>query len=126
MIKHWGGTESLTARVRVVEPAGFTKVSALGVEEQRVNVIADFVGPAAGYSRVGDGFRVEARIVTWEANDVLLVPIGALFRDGETWAVFVSAGGCARLRAVQLGQRGEDVILHPGDRIGEGTRVRRR
>jgi HlyD family secretion protein len=139
IIEHWGGTEPLAARVRVVEPAGFTKVSALGVEEQRVNVVADFTGTPASRSRIGDGFRVEARMVLWETNDTLLVPVGTLFRAGEAWAVFVARAGHAELREVNLGQRnnrsvevlgglqaGEQVILHPGDRIADGVRVRAR
>jgi HlyD family secretion protein len=123
----------LRARVRMVEPAGFTKVSPLGVEEQRVNVVGDFLDPPG---RLGQGYRVEARIVLWEAGRVLKVPAGALFRHGDGWAVFTVAGGRARLREVGLGRRnaeeaqilaglrdGETVVVHPGDRITEGVRV---
>jgi HlyD family secretion protein len=133
----WGGTNALQARVRLVEPAAFTKVSALGVEEQRVNVIADLVSPPEERRGLGDGFRVEARIVVWEAAQVVKVPAGALFRRGADWAAFVVVEGRARLRRVKVGQSGggemqildglqlgEGVILHPGDRIRDGQRVR--
>jgi HlyD family secretion protein len=127
-----GGTR-LRARVRTVEPSGFTKVSPLGVEEQRVNVIGDFLDPPG---TLGDRFRVEAQIVVWEGNDVLKVPAGALFREGKGWAVFTVADGRARHRAVEVGHRnpdeveilaglapGETVIVHPSDAIGDGVRV---
>jgi HlyD family secretion protein len=120
--------------VRRVEPSGFTKVSALGVEEQRVNVIGDFAEPPAG---LGDGFRIEARVVVWSAADVLRVPTSALFRQGEGWAVFVVDAGRAARRAVEVGARsplaaqvmnglaeGERVVLHPSDRVADGARVR--
>ena len=130
-----GGDDSevLRARVRVVEPAGFTKVSPLGVEEQRVNVIGDFVDPPR---RLGDRYRVDAQIVLWEGDGVLQVPAGALFRQGNGWAVFVSEGGRARLRPVRVGHRnaaaaevlagltaGQTVVVHPGDRVAEGVRM---
>ncbi len=136
-LEQWGGSGLLEARVRLVEPAAFTKVSALGVEEQRVNVIADLVTPVEQRSKLGDNFRVEARIVVWEANQVLKTPAGALFRHGRDWAAFVLAGGRAELRQVQVGRSsgtemqildglkaGEEVILYPGDRIQESQRVR--
>jgi len=119
-----------------VEPAGFTKVSALGIEEQRVNVIADFVDPPG---RLGDRFRVESRIVLWRAANVLTVPGGALFRSGDGWAVYRVEGDRAKKRPVRLGHRGAEaaevlsgltagdrVILHPGDRVAEGARVVKR
>ena len=136
-LEHWGGSVPLLARVRLVEPAAFTKISALGVEEQRVNVIADFVTPAEQRTSLGDNFRVEARIVVWEADRVLKVPAGALFRRGRDWAAFVVAKGRAVLRHVQVGRSsgtemqvlhglaaGEEVILYPGDRVREGQRVK--
>jgi len=129
----WGGVGELQARVRKVEPSGFTKVSPLGVEEQRVNVIGDFVDPPG---RLGDRYRVEARIVLWRGADVLKVPGGALFRSGDGWAVYRLEGDRARKRPVQIGHRsadetevlsglaaGDRVILHPGDRVEEGARV---
>jgi HlyD family secretion protein len=135
-LEHWGGDEPLRGRVRLVEPAGFLKRSALGVEEQRVNVIIDLVDPPQKHATLGDAFRVEARIVVWEADGVLKVPAGALFRQGEDWAVFAVEDGRARLRRLQTGRsngleteireglaEGEKVILHPGDRIRSGTRV---
>ena len=133
-LEGWGGDHPLLAKVRLVEPSGFTKISALGVEEKRVNVIADFVDPPDG---LGDGFRVETRIVTWSAEDVLKIPGSATFRDGSGWSVFVVENGRARPRAVQIGHRnqtdteilgglnaGEEVILHPSNQLREGVRVR--
>ena len=134
MVEGWGGDKPLRAQVRVVEPYGFTKVSALGVEEQRVNVIADFVdAPAA----LGDGYRVEAKIIIWSAEAVLRVPVSALFRRGDTWAVFVVEAGRAKHREIKIGQRGELeaevvqglkqgelVIRHPSNDIADGARIR--
>lgn len=138
-IEQWGGTAPLTARVRVVEPSGFTKVSALGVEEQRVNVLADLTSPVDVRRSLGDGFRVEARIVTEEVTSTLKVPVGALFRQGDRWAVFAVAAGRARLREVTVGRRndaeaeltgglapGDSVVLHPGDTVRDGVRLRAR
>ncbi|HEX9611761.1 MAG TPA: efflux RND transporter periplasmic adaptor subunit [Gemmatimonadales bacterium] len=133
-IEGWGGDTALQGRLRVIEPSGFTKISALGVEEQRVNVIGDLMNATAA---LGDRYRVEIRIVVWEASDVLKVPVSALFRSGDAWAVFVIEDGRARLRPVDLGHRnafeaeiagglveGAVVIRHPSDRVSEGTRVR--
>lgn len=133
-LEGWGGDHPLRAKVRLVEPAGFTKISALGVEEKRVNVIADFVDPPGG---LGDGYRVETRIVTWSAEDVLKIPGSATFRDSGGWSVFVAENGRARRRSVQIGHRnqteaeilsgispGEEVILHPSNELREGDRVR--
>jgi HlyD family secretion protein len=132
-VEDWGGERPLHARVRRVEPAGFTKISALGVEEQRVNVIGDFVDPPGA---LGDGYRVEARIVVWQGDDVIRVPGSALFRRGDDWHVFVVERGAARLRKVEVGHRGgfesearaglepgERVVLHPSDRVQDGARV---
>lgn len=136
LIEQWGGSEPLHGRVRRVEPAGFMKVSALGVEEQRVNVIIDFTDAATALRALGDGYRVEVRVVVWREERTLKVPVGALFRRGEGWAVFVVADGVARLHPVQLGQRndtegqilgglspGQTVVLHPPDTLTDGTRV---
>jgi HlyD family secretion protein len=135
-LEHWGGGEPLLGQVRVVEPSGFTKVSALGVEEQRVNVIVDIDDPPERRPSLGDGYRVEARVVVWEKDDVLKVPAGALFRHGGGWAVFVVAGGKAELRPVEVGQNngleaevlgglqeGEGVVVHPGDKVKDGVAV---
>lgn len=135
LIENWGGDEVLRGRVRLVEPSGFTKVSALGVEEQRVNVIVDL--PERPES-LGDGYRLDARIVVWEGADVLKVPAGALFRYGEAWSVFVVEAGRARRREVEIGQRsareaelksglreGDLVILHPSDQVEDGVRIER-
>jgi HlyD family secretion protein len=132
-LQGWGGDHPLEARVRLVEPSGFTKVSALGVEEKRVNVIADFVHSP---ETLGDGYRVEASIVIWQGSDVLKIPGSAAFREQADWAVFVIEGGKARRRAVKVGHRnqaeaevvegltpGEQVILHPSNQLRDGVRV---
>jgi len=135
LIEQWGGPNPLKARVRRIEPAGFMKVSALGVEEQRVNVIMDLEdGAAAG--RLGDGYRVEVRVIIWRENDVVKVPVGSLFRRGEEWAAFVVDGDRVRLQPVALGERndseaqvtkglspGQTVVLHPPDTLTDGARV---
>jgi HlyD family secretion protein len=118
----------------LVEPYAFTKVSALGVEEQRVNVIFDFVDPPGP---LGDAFRVDVKIVVWESDDVLRVPTSALFRRGDRWAAFVVEGGRARVRELEVGQRspleaevrsglaaGERVVRHPPNELADGARAR--
>ncbi len=135
-LDQWGGGDLLTAKVRHVEPSAFTKVSALGVEEQRVNVIADLITPPEQRRSLGDHFRVEARIIVWETTQALKVSAGALFRQGQDWACFVFSNGRAKLRSVKAGRssgaemqvldglkEGEQVILYPGDRIRDGLRV---
>jgi HlyD family secretion protein len=139
ILDRWGGEQAVAGTVRVVEPSGFTKISALGVEEQRVRVIVDFAAPREAWQRLGDGYRVEARFVLWEADDVLQLPTSALFREGEGWAVFAVEGGRARLTQVETGQRaglatqvlsglaaGTRVVSHPDDKIDDGTRVKPR
>lgn len=136
IIDQWGGTRPLDAKVRRVEPSGFTKVSALGVEEQRVNVVLDFVDPIHAFASLGDGYRVEVHVVIWESDNVLRVPTSALFRRGEAWAVYVANEARTHERRVRLGQRtgqdaevieglseGELVVLHPGDTLVDGARV---
>jgi HlyD family secretion protein len=140
MIEEWGGGEILNGAVRRIEPTASTKVSALGIEEQRVNVIIDFTDPPAARAALGHGFRVQAQIVASRAEYVVKVPLGALFRQGPDWAVFVAADdGRARLRKITVGQRniaegeivdglreGERVVLHPSDRIADGVRIAER
>ena len=122
--------------MRVVEPTGFTKISALGVEEQRVLVIIDITSPPEEWARLGDGYRVEARFVLWEGENVLQVPSSALFREGDGWAVFALGGGFAVRKPVELGKRsgliaevlsglqeGDMVITHPDDAIADGVQV---
>lgn len=138
ILEHWGGDVPLHGRVRLVEPSAFTKVSALGIEEQRVNVIVDF-DRDQDLSAFGDGYRVEASIVIWEQPEVLKVPVGAIFRQGSDWAVFVHEMGKANLKRIRLGHRndleaevleglseGTQVVLHPGDRVGQATPIRER
>lgn len=139
LISGWGGVPALRGRVRLVEPAGFTKVSALGVEEQRVNVVIDFEDPQTDASKLGDGFRVEVSIIVWEKNAVLKIPTSALFRAGDAWAVFAVRDGRAVRTPVRIGQRsaldaevlsglerGAQVIVHPGDTVEDGVAVVRR
>ncbi|HEU5256128.1 MAG TPA: HlyD family efflux transporter periplasmic adaptor subunit [Vicinamibacterales bacterium] len=136
MIEQWGGETALAATVRRIEPAGFTKVSALGVEEQRVNVVLDFADGDEDSPVLGDAYRVETRIVLWEAPSVLKVPTNALFRDNTQWAVYVVSGGRARRTIVEIGHQtaqeaevldglseGTDVIVHPGDLVRDGARI---
>jgi HlyD family secretion protein len=133
LIEGWGGEQTLQARVRLVEPSAFTKISALGIDEQRVNVIADFTEPDAP---LGDGYRVEARIVTWETKEVLKAPLSALFRSGQSWNVFVVENSLAKRREVEPGHRtdfevevlnglreGETVIAHPSNLVADGAHV---
>ncbi|MCP5433630.1 MAG: HlyD family efflux transporter periplasmic adaptor subunit [Alphaproteobacteria bacterium] len=139
LIDAWGGAQELRGRVRRVEPFGYTKVSALGIEEQRVNVIVDLTSPPAEWTELGHGFRIEARIVTWEEENVLQVPLSALFRTEGKWTVFRVQDGVARPAEVEIGamnaqaaqirsglEEGETVVLYPSDKIGAGTRVRQR
>lgn len=136
LIERWGGPEVLNGRVRTIEPASFTKISALGVEEQRVNVLVDLVDPQARWARLGDGFAVEVRVVQWEGPNVLTVPTSALFRRSDQWAVFTVSDGRAVMKDVRIDHQnslaaeviaglaeGDDVIVHPSERISHGTRV---
>jgi HlyD family secretion protein len=139
LLEQWGGDHAIEARVRRVEPSGFMKVSALGVEEQRVNVVMDFEDPLEAWSALGDAYRVEVRIVIWERDPVLRLPTSSLFRRGDDWAVFAVSGGRAALRTVVIGRRnaahaelvsgldgGASVVLHPSDTLEDGSRIARR
>jgi len=139
IVEGWGGGDSIAARVRRVEPAARTKVSSLGVEEQRVDVVLDLVDPPARAAALADGFRVEVRVVTWRGEGLVLVPEAALVREGDDWTVYVVEGGAVREAVVELGHRdgrhaevlggvdpGAEVVLYPSDRLADGGRVRRR
>src|SRR5690606_30901034 len=134
--ERWGGEQTLPGRVRRIEPAGFTRYSALGVEEQRVWVIVDLDAERDQWRSLGDGYRVEARFIVWEDDDVLQVPASALFREEAVWALYVINNNRAQRREVTPGRRsglrveilagleqGERVLLHPGQNISEGSRV---
>ncbi len=136
IVERWGGDPALEARVRRIEPSARTKVSALGIEEQRVDVVFDLLTPPAGRTGLGDGFSVYLRIVLWEAEDVLQVPLSAVFRVGEGWAVFVEREGVAVRVPVELGRRngtsaevlggisaGARVVTHPSDRVVDGALI---
>jgi HlyD family secretion protein len=136
MLEQWGGAEPLAARVRHVEPSAFTKISALGVEEQRVYVIADFTDALEKRPTLGDNYRVEARIVVWENGSALRAPAGALFQRGGFWQVFAIEAGRSKLRSVKIGRsngveteiveglgEGTRVVIYPGDKVVDGTRV---
>lgn len=137
LIEQWGGDRVLQGTVRRVEPFGFTKISALGVEEQRVNVIVDFDDVRDAWEALGDGYRVEIAVVIWEAADILKVPASSLFRDRDRWAVYtVDELGLASVQHIQIGQRnaleaqvveglkeGDRVIAYPGDQIVDGIAV---
>ena len=135
-IDNWGGEGKLKGRVRRVEPAAFTKVSTLGVEEQRVNVLVDILSPAKQWARLGDGYRVDVRITVLARDEATIVPSGALFRRGERWNVYVAKGGRAELRQIELLRRsgrsaavasglapGEEVIVYPSDRVAPDVRI---
>ena len=134
LITDWGGDTPIPARVRMIEPGGFTKISALGIEEQRVNVICDFTGDSHGME---DGYHIETRVIVWDGKDVLLVPSSAVFRSSADWAVFTVKDGSARKTIVQIGHRGDvnwqvhiglqlgdHVITHPSANVDDGVRVR--
>ncbi len=137
-LEQWGGGPPLEARVRLIEPAAFTKISALGVEEQRVNVIADLITPLEKRAGLGDNFRVDAHIVVWRSEEALKVPTGALFRKGEAWAAFKVIDGRAQLQMVEAGRSsgtethvlsglkaGDAVILYPSSRVQNGVRIKK-
>lgn len=136
VLQYWGGDGPLLAEVRRVEPAAFTKVSALGVDEQRVNVVADFREPTSSYARLGDQYRVEARVIIWKEDQVLQVPHAALFRSEGQWAVFVVQDRRLRLQQVEVGRRnethaqvlsglesGQTVVIYPSDLLTAGDTV---
>jgi len=136
LIRGWGREGTLAGRVRVIEPSAFTRPSALGVDEQRVNVVIVLIEPRERWAALGDGYRVEARMVLWQGDDVLKAPQGAVFRHGDRWAAYRIAGGSARLTPVEVGHRGDTeveilsglsigdaVAVYPGDRVKDGARV---
>lgn len=136
ILEQWGGELELRGRVRRVEPSGFMKISALGVEEQRVWVVVDLEDPREAWQALGDGFRVEVRVVIRERAGVVAAPAAALFRQGEGWAVFVRDGRRARLQPVAVGERtgreaeildglapGQEVVVHPSDAVADGVRI---
>ncbi len=136
-LERWGGDNDLTGEVRRVEPGGFLRISALGVDEQRVPVRVAITSPREHWESLGDGYRVEARFLLWEDDDVLQLPTSALFRSDDQWSVYVIDNGRAQRRDVETGRRsslrtqihdgvepGHRVIVHPGERIRHGTRVR--
>ena len=137
-IDGWGGLP-IKGKVVRVDPSGFLKVSALGIEEQRVRVTIDFSDPPEVWASLGHDYRVVVHVTTWSAPDALSVPMSALFRKGDQWAVFVDDNGRARTTTVQIGHRnnraaelltglaaGDRVVLHPSDRIADWTRIARR
>lgn len=139
LYERWGGEKPLTGHVRRVEPVGFTKISALGVEEQRVLIISDITSDTEQWQTLGDGYRVESRFILWEEQDVLQIPASALFRVEDQWALFVMKNNKAKRRNVKVGQRnglsaqilnglaeGEAVITHPDNTIDDGVAVKRR
>ncbi len=139
LVERWGGPVALDARLVSVDPSARTKVSALGIEEQRVDAVFELISPPEARDGLGDGFSVFLRIVEWQTDDALQVPLSALWRDGSDWAVFVAVDGAAQRRTVEIGQQnsrtaqvlsgleaGEIVITHPGDDIADGTRIANR
>jgi HlyD family secretion protein len=139
LIEQWGGGRPLEGRVRRVEPSGFTKISALGVEEQRVNVIIDFDDPHDAWSKLGDRYRVEVRVIVFQEENVVKVPTSSLFRSDGRWCVFAVENETARLRQIRIGRRneleaevleglkeGDSVILYPSEDVSDGTAIERR
>lgn len=139
LFDRWGGEKPLQGIVRNIEPVGFTKISALGVEEQRVLIIVDFTSPKEQWQRLGDGYRVDAQFMLWHEDNVLQVPASSVFRYKDGWAVFVIDDQRARLREVKIGQRnglvaqileglqeGQQVIIHPSDQVEDTVRVKAR
>ncbi|MDG6777809.1 efflux RND transporter periplasmic adaptor subunit [Thiomicrorhabdus sp. zzn3] len=139
LFDRWGGPEPLEGMVRRVEPVGFTKVSALGVEEQRVLVISDFTSPTEKWQRLGDGYRVEAKFILWHEDDVLQIPSNALFRYQGGWAVFTVENGYAKRQTVTIGERNgltaqiltglsenQKIISHPSDAVDDGVAIKER
>jgi HlyD family secretion protein len=137
-IDGWGGVP-IRGKVVRVDPAGFLKVSALGIEEQRVQVTIDFADPSETWSQLGHNYRVVVHVTTWSASDALTVPVSALFRKGDQWAVFADENGRARTILVQIGHRnnrmaeilsglaaGDRVVMHPSDRLVDGSRIAQR
>lgn len=135
-LERQGVTAPLEGRVRKVEPSAFTKISALGVEEQRVNVVIDIVSPRAQWQNLGDAYRIDARIVVHKTDDAVQAPVAALFRDGAQWAVFVAGGKIARKRIIESSRRnaqmalvekglaaGDRVIVYPGDTVRDGGKI---
>lgn len=133
-VERWGGEGVLAAEIARIDPSAFTKISALGIAEQRVRVVLDIISPDEDYAAMGDGFRVFVRVVEWHSDDTLQVPISALFREGDDWMVFKIVDNIATSVPVQIGQRnasvaevigglttGDMVITHPSDRISEGV-----
>ncbi|MBI2835188.1 MAG: efflux RND transporter periplasmic adaptor subunit [Acidobacteria bacterium] len=138
-VEQWGGDRPLAGRVRRIEPSGFTKISALGVEEQRVNVIVDLEEPREVWQKLGDGYRVEVRVIVWQRDNVVKVPTSSLFRDADRWAVYRVVDGKAQRQIVDVGRQngleaevrsglepGQTIIVFPSDEIQDGVAVVRR
>lgn len=136
LVERWGGEGTLEAQLRRIDPAAFSRVSALGIEEQRVRLRLDLLSPPETRAGLGDGFRVHVRLIIWEAEDLVQIPQAALFRDGDAWAVFVRDGDRARRQPVDIGrqatghaemlaglQEGAQVVLFPSSALTEGTRI---
>lgn len=137
VLERWGGDDTLDGEVLRVEPGGFQRISALGVEEQRVPVRVAITSPRQEWQALGDGYRVEARFILWQDDEVLQVPTSALFRRDDQWSAYVTEDGRAHRKAVKPGRRsglmtqirdglqaGDRVITHPGERVSDGERVR--
>ena len=139
IIEEWGGNSALHGTVRKIEPFGFTKTSALGIDEQRVNVIIDLTDPIEKWQRLAHGYQIEARVVLWETDNVLKVPLTSLFRENDNWAVFIEKENHAKLKYITIGHRngfeaevleglskGSQIISHPSNQIFDGIRIKSR
>ncbi|HXN06962.1 MAG TPA: HlyD family efflux transporter periplasmic adaptor subunit [Nitrospiria bacterium] len=136
-IQRWGGNEPLKGRVRLIEPSGFTKVSALGIEEQRVNVIIDIISPVEKWRSLEDGFQLDAEIITFRSNNAVTLPASSLFKEADQWSVYLFSNGRIKKRSVVISHRsgleamvekgiepGEKVVIYPGDAVKDGIRVK--
>ncbi len=136
LIENWGGSRALTGQVKRIDPVGITRVSALGIEEQRVNVVIDLTSPSGEWQRLGHGYQVDVAVILWQQEEVLQVPLTALFRQGESWAIYRVENGIARSQTLELGHRssrsaevlsglqpGDPFVVYPSDKISDGVRV---
>jgi HlyD family secretion protein len=139
LLKNWGGDHDINAVVRTIEPSGFTKISALGIEQQRVNIILNLTDPIEKWKQLGDAFRIEAEIIIDSAENVLVVPLSALFRQNQQWSVYKIVDDVTQLQKVEIGKRNDryaeiknglqendEIVLYPGNKISDNIKISRK